>query len=443
MGRTVIRGAALAVVPDVEPGEAELVEEMTKAEAEKITDEIRAGLQDWYALTDRVTQLALTAYKGQAFTALGYQSWNDYAAAQFGDLELPRTTQAAINAALINTGQISARSAAAISGTSDKTAAADAAKAQGATAESSAVGKQRIGADGKQRAARKPPVRPKATDYDKVTQAAQAAGWKVEIWRQTKTNLDIGLSREGAASKACFFDMPAGRLSRDRLASVLDYLQNPQPAKVTPIRPESRDGGPTKPAATKPKAAESDRDLVMRVAQANGWEIKTLSEAGFTVYKMEAARLFRVSRGSREVELRFTRAGYLERTGKDLAAVLQILESPEANAVPVETEPTDPVDAELPDDPAPAQNSGPQDEDIVDADWSDATETEPKSEIAQPQGPDPNPFLSAAPSGDWTRRCQADIEAWVMHPHLTAQHRKSMHKFLSKMLRALENGQHW
>jgi hypothetical protein len=156
MNRTVTRRAALAVVPDVEPADGELVEEMTKYEAEQITDEIRAGLKDWYDLADRITELALKAYYGLAFRALGYATWGAYAAAKFADLELPRTTQAAVNSALINQGQISARSAAAISGTDHKTAAKDAAKAQESIGEDSPVGKHRTGADGKKRAASKP-----------------------------------------------------------------------------------------------------------------------------------------------------------------------------------------------------------------------------------------------------------------------------------------------
>jgi hypothetical protein len=130
-------GAALAVVPEsapeVETAEAKLVEELTKDEAEKLTTRIKARLSNWYAFEDTITELALQAYYGQAFKALGYQTWNAYAAANVSELELPRSTQEAVNAAPINKGGISARSAAAISGTSDKTAAKDAEKAQGLT----------------------------------------------------------------------------------------------------------------------------------------------------------------------------------------------------------------------------------------------------------------------------------------------------------------------
>src|SRR5258708_22398585 len=132
---------------------------MTREQAEAITLMIRDDLEHCQAIEDRITENALVAYYGRAFKALGYASWDAYAKAKFGDLELPRTTQAAVNAALINQGEISARSAAAISGTWDKTAAKDAGKeeAQKSTGEDSPVGKQqRTGADGNKRAGAKP-----------------------------------------------------------------------------------------------------------------------------------------------------------------------------------------------------------------------------------------------------------------------------------------------
>jgi hypothetical protein len=63
---------------------------------------------------------------------------------KFAEVELPRSTRAAINAALVNEGQMSANSAAAISGTSDKTAAKDAAKARESTSEDSEVAGPRL-----------------------------------------------------------------------------------------------------------------------------------------------------------------------------------------------------------------------------------------------------------------------------------------------------------
>lgn len=197
MPRTVTKktGAHLAVVPAPEVVNAELIEEMTKAEAESITLTLRDELEHYQSIEDNITELALKAYYGQAFRALGYATWDAYAKARFGDLELPRPAQAAVNAALINTGQISARSAAAISGTSDKTASADAAKVASSTAESSAVGKQRTGADGKKRAARKP------------RQSSQRQPATTRSWRPRKRlggrSTSCGRPRRGSTSTCC------------------------------------------------------------------------------------------------------------------------------------------------------------------------------------------------------------------------------------------------
>lgn len=142
---------------DVEPAEGELVEELTKDQAEEVTRLLVGCLKNWHSFGEQVTELALRAYYGQAFKVLGYASWDAYATATFGELELPRSTQAAIHAALINGAEISARSAAAITGKDHKTAAADAEKARAATGEDSPVRKIRMGADGKKRPATKPP----------------------------------------------------------------------------------------------------------------------------------------------------------------------------------------------------------------------------------------------------------------------------------------------
>jgi hypothetical protein len=158
------RLAALGAVPDVEPElvEGELAEELTVEQAEALTTRIQSCIKLWHRFEAQATEMVLKAYHGQAFKTLGYESWQAYASARFGDLEMPRSTQAAINAALVNRGQISARSAAAVTGTDHKTAARDAAKAQRATGEPSPVDSEpRTGADGKKRrAVRKPRQRP-------------------------------------------------------------------------------------------------------------------------------------------------------------------------------------------------------------------------------------------------------------------------------------------
>jgi hypothetical protein len=184
---------ALALVPDTEPTEGEVIKPLTKAAAERITRQIRAGLGDWHELAGKITGLAIEAYRGQAFKAMGYASWQHYTSAQFGDLELPRTTQEAINAALINTGEISARSAAAISGTDHKTAAKDAAKAAGGES-SPRPAARRTGADGKRQpaskttkrpASKRPAAKPASLSanpaYQKITEAATAGGWSTVL----------------------------------------------------------------------------------------------------------------------------------------------------------------------------------------------------------------------------------------------------------------------
>ena len=68
---------------------------MSPASAEQVTEQIRSVL-------DRGWQYIALAYKGRAFTALGYGSWDAYVAARFGDyrLSVPREHRAEAVAAL-------------------------------------------------------------------------------------------------------------------------------------------------------------------------------------------------------------------------------------------------------------------------------------------------------------------------------------------------------
>ena len=54
---------------------------MSPASAEQVTVQIRNPL-------DRAWEFIALAYKGRAFLALGYGSWDDYVDARFGDLRL-------------------------------------------------------------------------------------------------------------------------------------------------------------------------------------------------------------------------------------------------------------------------------------------------------------------------------------------------------------------
>ncbi|MDA8320721.1 MAG: hypothetical protein M0030_13065 [Actinomycetota bacterium] len=218
--------------------------ELTRVEAEALTRSILGCLRNWRSFEARVTELALRAYNGQAWRALGYQSWSAYASDRFGDLELPRATQAAINAALINTGQISARSASAITGTSDKTASADAARA---TAEDSAVdGKppqadkqKRTGADGRKRAGtkrkpRKPQPQPAGQQGDTVSSAGQpTASTKLNDLDRLRKGLRRPLPEELTERDAKVSELTARILALPETLAMLRDLESwPEGADV-------------------------------------------------------------------------------------------------------------------------------------------------------------------------------------------------------------------
>jgi hypothetical protein len=133
--------------------------------ARVLTDRIRQGLKDIVALR----KLIIEAFTSRAWETLGYESWDAYCGSEFRVISLGREHQAALNAALQLEAGMSARAAAAATGTDHKTAKRDADRWTG---EDSPVGSatppkdspvRRIGADGKSRpAARKQPsLRPR------------------------------------------------------------------------------------------------------------------------------------------------------------------------------------------------------------------------------------------------------------------------------------------
>ena len=133
--------------------------------ARVLTDRIRQGLKDVVALR----KLIIEAFTSRAWKTRGYQSWDAYCDSEFRVISLGREHQAALNAALQLEAGMSARAAAAATGTDHKTAKKDADRSTG---EDSPVSSgtppkeppaRRIGADGKSRpAARKhPPPRPR------------------------------------------------------------------------------------------------------------------------------------------------------------------------------------------------------------------------------------------------------------------------------------------
>jgi hypothetical protein len=139
---------------------------------------IQAKLGDWHALAEEITELALRAFQTQAWKVLGYDTWKEYAGARFTTVALPRETTKQINAALVNEGNMSARSAAAVSGTDDKTASSDAKKSR---AEDSAPVRRTTGADGKEYPASKPrkkraPVQPEPADEPKIAWSSKVIG---------------------------------------------------------------------------------------------------------------------------------------------------------------------------------------------------------------------------------------------------------------------------
>jgi hypothetical protein len=173
--RTASRSVAVPDVPEPEVVDGELVEELTREQAEFLTERIQLCVKNWHMFAEQTTELALEAFHKRAFKVLGYPTWNAYAADKFSHLEMPRSTQEAIHAALINEGQISGRSAAAVTGADHKTAIKDAKNARTTTGESSPLPKQRTGADGKKRAARKP-VKARVTEQPARDNLAESSG---------------------------------------------------------------------------------------------------------------------------------------------------------------------------------------------------------------------------------------------------------------------------
>jgi hypothetical protein len=141
--------------------------------ARDLTDRIRRGLTDMIALRELIAE----AFTTRAWATLGYESWDAYTEAEFRNMvSLSRDDQRALNVVLQLEEGMSARAAAAATGTDPKTARKDADRATG---ENSPVGSgrppadppaRRVGADGKSRPATRPqppvpePVKPVEED---------------------------------------------------------------------------------------------------------------------------------------------------------------------------------------------------------------------------------------------------------------------------------------
>jgi hypothetical protein len=89
--------------------------ELDAGEARRITDQIRANIETLWELIQQ-------AYHGRAWTALGYSSWSDYCAEEFGSsrLRLPREERAEAASMLRESG-LSLRAIAAATGNDVKT----------------------------------------------------------------------------------------------------------------------------------------------------------------------------------------------------------------------------------------------------------------------------------------------------------------------------------
>lgn len=96
----------------VEHSTGQVIAEMTPDEARGLTERIRAGLAD-------IWPLVLRAYEEQAWRALGYSSWNEYASAEFRGvkLALPREERKSVLQSFQDKG-MSVRDMAAASGLS-------------------------------------------------------------------------------------------------------------------------------------------------------------------------------------------------------------------------------------------------------------------------------------------------------------------------------------
>ena len=111
-------GKAVAVVT---PTEKSL---FTKAKATAITKRIGQGIEDTLKL---ITQ----AYEGRIWLALGHKSWDEWREKEFGGtypLALPVVQRKAAVAKLATQAGMSTRAIAAVTGTSQRTAANDAAE---------------------------------------------------------------------------------------------------------------------------------------------------------------------------------------------------------------------------------------------------------------------------------------------------------------------------
>jgi hypothetical protein len=91
----------------------------TVDEARHVTDLLREHLEEDY-------QLIIDAYQRRAWSALGYQTWDDYCTSEFGDirLKLPREERQDVVRSLRDSG-LSIRAIAAATGAGDKTVQRD------------------------------------------------------------------------------------------------------------------------------------------------------------------------------------------------------------------------------------------------------------------------------------------------------------------------------
>ncbi len=100
--------------------DVELFPPLDRAAAREITDEIKALVED-------VWGLIVQAYRRRAWAALGYDSWDNYCAAEFksAQLRLPREERQEVVLSLRESGGMSTRAIAAATGTDQRTVRRD------------------------------------------------------------------------------------------------------------------------------------------------------------------------------------------------------------------------------------------------------------------------------------------------------------------------------
>jgi len=160
---------------------------MTTAEAEAVTAEIRAGL---VLVWEKVT----VAYRGRAWVALGYDAWDDYCTGEFGAarVRIPREERREVMSSLRDEG-LSLRAIATATGTDERTVRRDlagAAFAAPAAEPATATTGVTTGTDGKTYV-RPEPARLKAEKDAEERRAAEDEAALVDLYSGIARGLQI------------------------------------------------------------------------------------------------------------------------------------------------------------------------------------------------------------------------------------------------------------